>query len=152
MGMVSALTAIYTYQPSKVFFSPKMEKVFYIITDRLSRNPDLRAEQNKLRLLKAPAIITKVAARPKLQKNNTIKLRTFVVGCEGDFDIPFITYRYASQEERPPRGLKLPCKTRLDIHDLEESLSQEQILQELVSNSFFFIPSTRLHGSPESPP
>ncbi len=40
----------------------------------------------------------------------------------------------------------------MDIHGLEVCLSQEQIFKELASNSFFFIPSTRLHGSPESPP
>ncbi len=75
------------------------------------------AEQNKLRLLKAPAIIAKLAARPEL-----------------------ITYRNVKEEERPPRGLQLPRKTRMDEHDLEWfSLSQEQIFQELASHS------TRLH-------
>ncbi len=110
----------------------------------------MRAEQNKLRLLKAPAIIVKLAARPELQKNNTIKLRTFVVERDGDFDVPFISYRHVSQEERPPHGLQLPCKTRMDIHHLEKSLTQEQIFQELVSNSFcsFLLLGYMAHRSP----
>ncbi len=104
-----------------------------------------------MRLLEAPVIAAKLAARPELQNNSMIQLRTFVIERDDDFDIPFITYRHASQEERPPRGLQLPGKTRMDIHGPEESLSQEQIFKELVGNSFF-IPSTRLHGSLESPP
>ncbi len=88
-------------------------------------------QSTKLRLLRAPAIIAKSAARPELQK-----LRTFVVERNGDFDIPFITYRHVSQEERPPRGLQLPCKTRMNKHDLEKSFTQEQGFQELVSDSF----------------
>ncbi len=51
----------------------------------------MRAEKNKLRLLKAPAIIAKLAARSELQKNHTTKLRTFVVERDGDFDIHYIS-------------------------------------------------------------
>ncbi len=86
-------THTHAYQPSKAFF----------------RNADLRAEQNKLHLLKAPVKAAKLAARPELQNNNMIKLRTFAIERDGDFDIPFITYRHISQEARPPRGLQLPC-------------------------------------------
>ncbi len=81
----------------------------------------MRAEQIKLRLLKAPVVAAKLAARPELQNNSMIKLRTFVIERDDDFNIPFITYHYVSQEERPPRGLQLPCKTNMDIHYLEVS-------------------------------
>ncbi len=110
----------------------------------------MRAEQNKLRILKAPAITAKLATRPQLQKYNTIKLRTFVVERDGDFDILFIIYHHVSQEERPPHGLQLPRKTTMEIHDLEGTLTQEQIFQEVVSNYFctFLLLGYMAHQSP----
>ncbi len=64
-----------------------------------------------MRLWNGPAVIFELTWRPESQKNDTIKLRKFVIEREGDFDIPFITYRHTSQEESAPHGLPLPCKT-----------------------------------------
>ncbi len=77
-------------------------------------------------------IISKLAADPELNKEDTIRLGAFVVEREGDFQLPVISSRALTFLDRPPRGITVPLNTRADITVLQESLTEVSLFSYLV--------------------
>ncbi len=77
-------------------------------------------------------IIPELAAKPELQKEDSIRLMAFLVECEGEFQIPGISSRSLTFRDRPPRGITVPLQTRADIIALEESLTEASLFGDVV--------------------
>ncbi len=74
-------------------------------------------------------IVSELAARPELNKEEIIRLMAFVVERVGGFQLPVISSRPLTFPNRPPRGITVPLKTGTDIIALEESLAEYLFLE-----------------------
>ncbi len=59
----------------------------------------LASSIDQIASLESPSYNSRIDRETRVAKNNTIKLRTSVLERDGDFDIPFITYRHSAKRK-----------------------------------------------------
>ncbi len=88
-------------------------------------------------------IISELAAKPDLHKEDSIRLMAFLVEREGEFQLPVISSQPVTFPDMPLRGITVPLQTRADIIGLKESLAEASLFGDVVcyighaNNSFY---------------
>ncbi len=77
-------------------------------------------------------VLSELAARPELNKEDIIRLIVFGVERGGGFQLPVISSRLLTFPDRPPRGITVPLKIRVNIITLEESLPEVSLFNDVV--------------------
>ncbi len=77
-------------------------------------------------------IISELAAKPELHKEDSIRLMAFLVEREGGFQLPVISSWPLTFPDMPPRGITVPLQTRADIIGLKESLAEASLFGDVV--------------------